>query len=350
MGYTELAVMQLTEDHPSFRHLTEVAKASERAASLVAQILTFSRKEQKELVPTIIQPIIKEPLKLLRASLPTTIEIRQQIGKTGKVLADGNQLHQVMMNLCTNASHAMPDGGILDVQLQEVILDKRDVRPFPELEAGIYAKLSVSDNGCGMSKQVLAHIFDPYFTTKGKGKGTGLGLAVVQEIVKSFNGEITVQTQVGKGTLFTIFLPIVEDLPCTTEGNGHDNVFVVGGDERVLVVDDEDTLVRLLSMTLEDLGYRVSSFTSSVAALQAFRATPAEFDLIISDMTMPEMTGLQLAAEVRNLRPGTPFIICTGYSAGLTPVELAEAGVMTVLNKPVQRVELAQVIRTVLTD
>jgi PAS domain S-box-containing protein len=347
MGYTELARLYTDDDHPSVPHLTEVSRASRRAADLVSQILTFSRKEQRELVATNIQPIIKEPLKLLRASLPTTIDLRQQIGVTGQVQVDGTQLHQVMMNICTNASHAMTGGGILEVCLSEVEQDEKDLRFIPDLEPGTYAKLTISDTGCGMSRQVMDHIFDPYFTTKEQGKGTGLGLAVVQGIVKSFGGDISVQSQLGQGTIFTILLPVVETVAEDESLRGELGE-VPGGEERILLVDDEDALVHLLTMILEGLGYTVSPFTSSAKALEAFRSAPQDFDMVISDMTMPEMTGLQLAAEIGTIRENTPFVICTGYSDGLGPDTMEQFGVDCVLSKPVQRRELALAIRQIL--
>lgn len=347
MGYTELARLYTDTEHPSMAHLKEVTRASQRAADLVSQILTFSRKEQRELVAINIQPIIKEPLKLLRASLPTTIEIRQQIGETGQVLADGTQLHQVMMNICTNASHAMLDGGVLEVCLQEVNLSLENVRFMVGLEPGTYAKLTISDTGCGMSRQVLEHIFDPYFTTKEKGKGTGLGLAVVQGIIKSFGGSISVGSRLGEGSIFTILLPVVAAV-VTDDGLEEDEGDVPGGKERVLLVDDEQALVNLQTMTLEGLGYDVTPFTSSAQAFQAFAGNPDSFDIIISDMTMPEMTGLQLATKISKIRQNIPFIICTGYSDGLGAERIAEFGVDCVLSKPVQRRNLALAIRRLL--
>ncbi len=349
MGYTELARLYMDKDHPSMSHLKEVTRASQRAADLVSQILTFSRKEQRELVAINMQPIINEPLKLLRASLPTTIEIRQEIGETGQVLADGTQLHQVIMNLCTNASHAMIGGGVLEVCLKEVELSLKSVRFMPDLKPGTYARLTISDTGCGMSRQVLEHIFDPYFTTKAKGKGTGLGLAVVQGIIKSFGGNISVGSRLGEGSIFTIFLPVVEAV-VGDDRLEEDEGDVPGGMERVLLVDDEQALVHLQTMTLEELGYAVVPFSSSAQACEAFGETPDAFDIVISDMTMPEMTGLQLAAEVAKIREDIPFIICTGYSDGLGPERIAEFGVNCVLSKPVQRRDLALAIRRLLDE
>lgn len=346
MGYTELAQLGLPPESKSYTNLNEVMVAGKRATALVRQILAFSRITEEERQPVQLALIIKEALKLLRASIPTTIEIKQNIpADLGSVLADPTQIHQVVMNLCTNAYHAMLDtGGVLEVILTPVDFEDGVAAPHP-LAPGKYLKLAVSDTGCGMDIKTLERVFDPYFTTKGKGKGTGLGLSVVHGIVKSHGGDITVASQPGQGTVFEVCLPVVAseiqpDIESAEE--------VRGGNERILLVDDEKQLVALTQKMLEDLGYHVTSFASSTEALQEFCQKSGEYDLVISDMTMPGLTGMQLAQKLTQVDPGIPIVIFTGLVNIVNREDAETFGVKDVLLKPVSRQDLAQCVRAVL--
>ena len=297
-GYAELAVIRADNNLVLQRNLAGILEAAKRAKELVQQILLFSRQGEQELKPLQIRPLIKESLKMLRSSLPTTIKIRQQIqGDFENVLANPTQIHQIVMNLCANAAQAMEeDGGVLTVGLSQVELTEEDVRHHPGREAGTYLKLRVQDTGRGIPADQLDKIYNPYFTTKAKGQGTGLGLSVVHGIVQSYAGIIEVGSEAGRGTVFEVFLPAIameaarEELPVLD---------LPGGSEHILLVDDEEMLVEVLGDMLRLLGYRVTATTSSVEALSLFLANPADFDLLITDMTMPGLTGDRLTAEVR---------------------------------------------------
>jgi CheY-like chemotaxis protein len=290
--------------------VTEQKQAAELAKGLVQQILTFSRRSEKERKPLKIQPIIKESLKLLRASLPTTVEIRQNIdNECGAILADPTRIYQVMMNLCTNAYHAMREkGGILEVALTEVNIDSPDLIPNLDLNPGTYLRLAVSDTGHGMDRAVVERIFDPYFTTKGPGEGTGLGLSVVHGIVRSHDGYITVYSELGEGTTFHIYLPRIEVKPKVPETISTEPA--PKGKEHILFVDDDEQIVNVVQQILERLGYHVAARTSSVEALEAFQAQPEKFDLVITDMTMPNMIGTELAKRLIDIRPDKNIVCC----------------------------------------
>jgi PAS domain S-box-containing protein len=328
IGYTELTLNDLPEGSPARDNMNKLFKAGERARDLVKQILAFSRQTEQEQKPVQIHLIVKDALKLLRSSLPATIEIRQNITSTGMVLADPTQIHQVIMNLCTNAYHAMREkGGVLEVSLQNVSIgdfkfrnsefedkEKQSAFRIPQseinLDPGSYIKLTAKDTGEGMDKAVMERVFDPYFTTKEKTGGTGMGLAVVHGIVKSHGGAITVYSEPGKGSTFNVFLPRIK----VPEGVAETEKMIPlpRGRERILFVDDEPFIVEIGKGMLEHLGYQVTTRTSSIEALEAFRAQPAKFDLVITDMTMPKMTGDKLAKELMRIMPNLPIILCTG--------------------------------------
>ena len=314
MGFTELSLFKIPEDNPVRGNLEQVLKAASRASEVVKQILTFTRQGVQERKPVRIAPIVLEALKLLRSSLPSTIEIRQEIEvMPGEdvVLADPGQIHQVLMNLGTNAGHAMrTKGGTLSVKLS-VITDASQLSVHPDLKAGPHVCITVSDTGHGMDSAVLERIFDPYFTTKGPGEGTGLGLSVVQGIVKNHNGAITVSSEPGQGTTFSVFLPVLENVDAA---DAKALQAPPTGSERILLVDDEEALVDLGKEILETLGYQVTATTSSLDALEIFRAQPYAFDLVITDMTMPSLTGRELAKKIIALRSDTPIILSTGFS------------------------------------
>ncbi|MBT4363898.1 MAG: response regulator [Desulfobacteraceae bacterium] len=344
---TELSIDDAPNGSEQHENLKEVLKAGLRAKDLVEQILVFSRQSDHELKPLKVQNIIKEVLKLTRSSLPTTIEINQHISnKCGWVIANESQLHQVAMNLMTNAYHAMEDeGGKLQVILKEVELGSYELTDM-SIPPGVYVCLTVGDNGQGIDQAVISRIFEPYFTTKVNGKGTGLGLAVVHGIVKSFDGDIRVFSEQGKGTKFHVYLPVIKSR-VEIKGTGLDEA-VPGGTERILLVDDEEPIVRIEKLMLEKLGYKVTERTSSIKGLETFRDVPDKFDLVITDMTMPDMTGDQLSQKLLEIRSDIPIIICTGYSTKMDNAKAAATGIRGLVMKPVLMSEIAKKIREVL--
>lgn len=350
IGYTQLMTYKVPSGSPLLPQLNQVLQASYRATDLVRQILAFSRQIEHEQTPQQLDRIVEEVLKLLRSSLPTTIEIRLDIAVTGQecvVLADETQIHQVMMNLCTNAAYAMRDhGGVLSVSLSTVEADASMVSRNHGLHLGHYVNMKVSDTGRGMDATTIEHIFDPYFTTKPKGEGTGLGLAVVQGIVKNHGGVITVYSEPEKGTTFTIFLPRMEEAAAQQEVREIERT--VGGKERILFVDDEEMLVDIGRKMLESLGYSVTGTTSSHEALETFRAQPNAFDLLITDKTMPDLTGLELAGKVVALRPDIPVILYTGFCEGNLLQQAKAMGIREVIMKPYDIGRMAKKIREVL--
>ncbi len=348
-GYVELSLDDLPEDSPVRDNLEQILSCSNRATKLVKQILTFSRKNEQEQKkePVHISPIIKEVLGMLRSSLPTTIKICRKIrADSSKVLADPTQIHQVLVNLCTNASHAMGQtGGTLEVSLTDVTLESETRIGDEHLEQGSYVKLSVSDTGCGMDKEVVERIFEPFFTTKKVNEGTGLGLPVVHGIVKSHDGAITVSSTPGEGTTFDIFLPRIE----SDEVQEHQPPEPTGRKkEVVLLVDDEEMMVDVTGQTLERLGFAVVAKTSSIDALEAFQEKPDEFDLVITDQVMPNMTGTQLAEKLIAIRPDIPVILCSGFPENIRTEELESIGIKKFIAKPISRQEIATIVRTVL--
>lgn len=344
IGYTDLALLEAEEKTFLHDYLFEVRKAADRATDLVRQILTFGRKQQQDKQPLQISLIIKEVLKLLRASIPTTIEIQQEIVSQASVLADPTQIHQLTMNLCTNGYQAMmANGGVLRVTLREVDFDQATSDGAIELLPGRYVLLSVSDSGCGIGKDILPRIFDPYFTTKGVGKGTGLGLAVVHGIVKDHHGRIAVYSELGQGTTFHVYLPVIE----TEAAVKSDEVVPAAtkAHERVMVVDDESVIRELANQFLSQAGYQVDIFANGQEAWQALSQTPDYWDLLITDQTMPEMTGEQLAVRALEVRPDLPIILCSGYSVILKD---DYAGRIVYLQKPVGRNALLALVAKVL--
>jgi len=347
IGYTELA-LYVSKDEAKKRHqMEEVLKAGQRARDLVRQILSFSRHTDQERQPIEMQPIIKEALKMLRASLPATIEIAQDIEpEPCIVLADPTQVHQVIMNLCTNANHAMrKTGGQLKIGLHHLELTSARLRSYPELKEGDYIRMSVSDTGHGMDKATMERIFEPYFTTKEKGVGTGLGLAVVHGIVKGYGGAIRVKSKEGKGTTFEILFPSVNT---TVESSDENNLALPGGNERILLVDDESAIVEIGCQMLESMGYSVEASTDPIDALSLFQSDPYRFDLVITDMTMPHMTGDHLAERILSVRPEIPVILCTGYSENLVDEAVKSMGIKEVVTKPLVIGELASIVRKAL--
>jgi PAS domain S-box-containing protein len=348
LGYSELALDDALHERASAPYIRQILKAGGRARDLVQQILTFSRQTETEAKPIQVKPIVKEALKLLRASLPSTIEIRPNIQSEAIVEADPIQIHQVIMNLCTNAGHAMREtGGTLTVTLADETLDRPFTERFRDMAPGEHLKIEVRDTGPGIAVEHMDKIFDPYFTTKEKGEGTGMGLAVVQGIVESCKGSVTVETPEDGGVSFKIHLPIIHtDEPVQTKLDA----VVHGGSERILFVDDEPPLAELTKQLLERLGYQVTIRTSSIEALELFRSQPEEFDMVITDMTMPHMTGDRLALELMSVRPELPVVICTGYSEKITEDLLKRGNIKALILKPIIRNELLVSIRNILDE
>ncbi|MCK9296729.1 MAG: cache domain-containing protein [Desulfobulbaceae bacterium] len=345
-GFAEIAKLETVENSGVHRCLAKILEAAGRARDLVKQILTFSR--QTDIKPRPIQPkiIVKETLKLLEASLPSTIEIRSNLQANEAVMADPTSIHQIIMNLCTNAGHAMrKNGGILDISLLSVELDHDFARVHPEIKPGQFLRLTISDTGHGMSHDVKERIFDPFFTTKGEGEGTGMGLSVVHGIIRSLGGTIVVYSEPGKGSSFSVYLPIHSRQQAKQEE--HEEI-IPGGKEHIVFVDDEEFIVDIAQQMLEMLGYRVVGKTDSREAFAYFKEHAGEVDLVITDFTMPHMTGLDLAKEIRKIRPELPILLCTGYNTGFSEAELKEAGINAFILKPVVRKELAGVVRKVL--
>jgi len=349
LGNTELAMMDVSEWNPGHHNLEEIRKACMRAKDLVRQILSFSRQTEHERKPLSIVPIVKESLKLLRSSIPTTIEIRQEIaGKSDTVMADPTQLNQVLMNLCTNAAYAMRDeGGILKVKLGDLQLDEDAVSQYPGLASGEYVKLSVTDTGAGIDPDIMDRIFDPYFTTKEVGEGTGMGLAVAHGIVTNHKGAIKVSSEPGKGTAFEVVLPVIEKEIMTEEDKAEP---LPTGNERILFIDDEPSITEVGKQMLQHLGYEVVVRTKSISALELFKIQPDNFDLVITDMTMPQMTGDSLAKELMKIRPDIPVILCTGYSERISKDTVKEMGIRAFVMKPIVMGDLANTIRKILDE
>ena len=349
MGYTELSKMEVLEEGQLKQNLNEIYAACIRAKDLVKHILDFSRQSGMERKPIQINPIVKEAIKMLRASLPTTIEIRHHIDENaGSIIADATQIHQVLMNLCTNAYQAMNDkGGILEISLSNTHVSASQDSFNPDMRAGHYLKLTISDTGHGMKPEVLKRIFEPYYTTKAKGTGTGLGLAVVHGIVKGFSGTITVRSEPNEGTTFEIFIPRVKNATKSTTRPRED---LQTGNEQILLVDDEPAIVDIGKKMLERLGYTVSTRTSGVEALELFKNQPEKYDLIITDLTMPNMTGEKLARELLKIHSGIPVILCTGFSEQLSKEEAIEIGVKEFITKPISMNQMAKSIRKALDN
>jgi len=346
VGYTEL-VSRRVDDESVQEDLEQVLRAAERGKQLVQRILAFSRQRDLSRSPVRLDRVVTEALELLRATLPSTIEIRTRIDKaTPVVFADETQLHQVLLNLATNAAHAMKDGGVLEVRVGTAQAGEDFAQRHPEIEPGPHARLTVSDTGVGIPPELRDRIFEPFFTTKPAGQGTGLGLSVVLGIVRSFDGAVEIESELGMGTRVDVWLPAHEALPegaaSSEAANPHDRR------RHVLFVDDEVALVNLERRQLEALGYRATVHSSSVEALEDFRRRPGDFDVMITDNTMPRMTGLQLAAEVSRLRPDLPILMVSGYAENADSELLRASGIRATLRKPHTSLELEAALTALL--
>jgi len=347
LGYAEMGVISLSREDALHEYFSEIMQAAERAQNLVSQILTFSRAQESRPSAVSVQAIVSEALKLLRPSIPSTINIEQHIDKRcGNVLADPSQIHQVIINLCTNAFQAMEEtGGTLSIDVRETVPAEDILRTFPKLRRSSHLRLSVSDTGAGMDEATMERIFEPFFTTKSVDKGTGLGLSVVHGIIVSCNGEITVESTPGKGTTFCIYLPVINEKASSDDSE----IAPLKGSGSILFIDDEKAAVQMMTIMLNKLGFTVQAESSPLQALQLFRDNPEKFDLVITDLTMPEMTGLQLAGELRKTSPDLPVILMTGYGKNIEyTMPLNRYGVSKLLKKPVKLAQLASTVNELL--
>jgi len=346
LGYTEMAREDAAPDSPYRQDLDRVLASAHRAKDLVKQILAFSRQSGVDRIPIKIQPMVKESLKMLRASIPTTIAIKESVyPQAGVVLADPTQIHQVVMNLCTNAFHAMETtGGVLSVSVGTAKIDHSTTGDGLDIPPGEYALLTVSDTGAGIRADIIDKIFDPYFTTKEIGKGTGMGLSITHGIVKSYGGAITVESTLGQGTTFRVYLPVVQD----EEKRFEEPQEAPRGKGRILFVDDEEVIAQMSTEILERLGYTVTMRSNSIEALAAFQNDPTRFDLVITDQTMPGMTGTDLARRLLQIRPELPVILCTGFSNLVDEGSAKAMGIKGFALKPLTKSSIGQLIRKVL--
>ncbi len=349
LGNTELAMDDVPQWNMALNNLKEIRKASLRARDVVKQILALSRKDDQHLKPVSMGAIVRDALKLIRSSIPAIIEIRQNMTSHFDTLnGDATQLNQVLINLCANAAHAMGNKkGILEINLEDIRLDPEKASHFLGLDPGRYVKLSIGDTGCGIAPGTMDKIFDPYFTTKAVGEGTGMGLAITQNIVKQHGGTISVQSAPGKGTTFQVLLPVI-DKKAQTEIEVAQNCFK--GDERILFVDDEKMMVEIFQPMLQRLGYTATATTSSLDALKLFSRKPDQFDLVITDQTMPKLTGDDLAGKMMALRPDLPIILCTGHSELIDEKKAKKIGISAYLSKPIVMGKLARTVREVLDN
>ncbi len=348
LGYAELGISTVPQENQLHEYFDEIMKAAERARTLVSQILTFSRPEENNPKPVAVQSLLKETLKLLRPSIPATITIKQHIDNSCRnILADPSQIHQVLVNLCTNAFYAMKDaGGTLTIELSEIHRDS-SVFPVSCNRDTEYLMLSVSDTGTGMDETTMERLYEPFFTTKPVNKGTGLGLPVVYGIIKICKGEITVESKKGQGSTFRVFLPVIEDK--TEESETTNNP--VKGKGRVLFVDDEPAAIKVIFAMLSSLGYITETKTSPMEALDLFKQNPENFDLVITDLTMPDMTGIELAKKLHEQNPDLPIILMTGYSKDIDyAIPPENYGIRRILKKPVKLAVLASTINEIINQ
>ena len=349
LGYADMAYEDAPPDSSIKGQLEMIIKSGERAGELVRHILAFSRQSRIGRISLKMQPIVKEALKMLRSSIPATITIRQRIDSNCPIiLADPIQIHQILMNLCTNAFHAMEDrGGILDIELQTRIIG-RDCN-IPGLEPGEYVGLRVADTGSGMSPDIMSRIFDPYFTTKEQGKGTGMGLAIVHGVISEYGGAVSVESRPGEGSAFHLYFPVDSGAESARPQKKEDG-FIPGGHEHILFIDDEQLLCDLAQKALEKLGYTVTVKYDGKEGLEYFQSAADVIDVVVTDQTMPGMTGTDLAARLLDIRPELPIILCTGYSKNLTEESAGKIGIQAFVTKPMISKDMARVIRKVLDE
>ncbi len=344
MGYADMSIRDLPDNDRNKMRMELIIKAGTRARELIKQILAFSRQEVLEKKPSSIQAIIRETLDLIRATIPANISIKDKLdGKFGMVMANATQIQQIVINLCTNAHHVMDKGGVITVKLENCKVNDHFILNHPQLGNNSTIKLTISDTGKGMKPEVVNRIFDPYFTTKGVGKGSGLGLAVVHGIVTSHNGTIMVDSIPGEGTVFSVYFPLAD-----IDNDANDTMTTPSskaGNEHIMIIDDEEDVVGLIEEMLTLMGYQTSSWTNVNEALETFKNQPEQFDLVITDQSMPDMTGLQFAKEILEIRPEMNIILMSGFSESLTKDNIQKFGIRAYVMKPVLSGELNAVIR-----
>jgi signal transduction histidine kinase/CheY-like chemotaxis protein len=347
LGYSSMARNSCPDDSTLARYLDRVTEAGERAANLVRQILMFNRKNPSD--PVLLQPasIIKEALHLLRPSLPSTITIVNNISQCSKsIYADPTQVQQILMNLCVNAFHAMEErGGKIEITLYDCTLSQNDLVHHPDIQSGPFVCLSVKDNGAGIPPELINKIFDPYFTTKEMGKGTGMGLSIVLGLIASYDGFVTCESDVGKGSTFRVYFPAHDEL---SPSENLEEIFIPRGKERILFVDDEAMIAELGRTMLESLGYQVTALTCSMEALSLFQSHPFSFDAVVTDHTMPTMTGTILAQQLLQIRPDIPIMLCTGYSSTISEKKAQVLGIKAFAMKPLVMKDFAVLLRNTL--
>ena len=347
IGFTELALLQVEKGGPLEDDLQEVYTAGKRAKELVRQILAFARQSGEEIEPVGVATIAREVLKLITSSTPSSVEIRQKLTSDSLVRGNAIQIHQILMNLCTNAVYAMEDGGVLEIEVKDVVTDGTSGISRSQPAPGRSVEIKISDTGCGIPEDIIDSIFEPYFTTKPLGEGTGMGLAMVHGIVESYGGKIEVESTPGRGTVFTVYLPVAREDPVSTPEVGRE---LPTGTERILLVDDEVSLAKLGGQLLEQLDYTVTVMTNSAETLKLFARKPDAFDLVISDVTMPILTGDKLAIELMKIRPDIPVILCTGYSRRVSDDLAQQIGIKAFSYKPIVIEDLARTVRKVLDE
>jgi PAS domain S-box-containing protein len=344
---TEMAQLRIPEEHPAQNDLRKVLQATQRAKELVQQILTFSRQGDEEKKPLRVTPLVKQVAQFIRASLPATIEIKLKLNaESDIVMGDSIQIHQVIMNLCANAAHAMRDGGgLLEINLTNETVRGFDSTRYGNIKPGEFVKITVRDTGHGIDSQTMEKIFDPFFTTKARGEGTGMGLSVVHGIIKNLTGHISVESTPGQGSAFHVFLPGAETRTIEEIEKQEQPPL---GTERILFVDDEVAITEIYKNMLEQLGYTMDARNNALDALRDFQKNPDRFDLVITDQTMPKMTGIELAEALLGIRPNLPIILCTGFSEQISPDTIQKTGIQAFMWKPIGRLELARTIRKLL--
>jgi signal transduction histidine kinase/CheY-like chemotaxis protein len=347
IGNAELALDDSPEWNPASDYIREIKTASLRAQDVVRKLLSFARKTPELRKPVQMGSVIKESLDLMRTTIPASIDIRKNIAcSTEMILGDPDEISQILINLCTNSVHAMAEeSGVLEVGLDTIQLNRASARYDEDLKPGDYVRLRVKDTGKGIDPAFMDRLFDPYFTTKDVDQGLGMGLAVVHGIVKKHDGAIKIESEVGKGTTVDVLFPLIENQTET----GTEEIETLQKDaERILLVDDDPSIVRLITQMLKRSGYEVIAKTSSSSALKALKETPEPFDLVISDMTMPEMSGEQLAQEIKQIRPGIPVVLCTGHSNRMDENRAKELGIEAFIKKPFSRKDITKTISKVL--
>jgi PAS domain S-box-containing protein len=350
LGNAEMALDSITPENPARYNVDQILQASSRAKDLVKQILSFSRQEKSKKEPAYLCNLVEDSIKSLRSTIPTSVKLiinlPENVADCLTVLADPIQIHQVLLNLCVNAVQAMDEKGVLEITVTDVTIGEEKPASRPGLDSGLYAYLSVCDTGPGMHSDIVKQIFDPFFTTKEVGKGTGMGLSVVHGIIKNHGGKIFVESVQGKGTEFHVYLPVTEKKESITELEEPGPL--PAGIEQILLIDDEEPLAAMGKDLIERLGYSVTAMTDSLEALELFKNNPAKFDLVITDQTMPNMTGAELAEQLLQLQPDIPIILCTGYSSKVDNVKAKGAGICEFASKPLKRMDIAKLIRKVL--